>query len=88
MAINELLTLGGAAIIVTIVVEVIKRALAMSEAAITRFGPLLAVVVGIVTAGLAAVSLPGSDISSAILTGLLAGASASGIYSFTKSTTP
>jgi len=83
MSVEELLTLGGATIVVTIVVEVIKRALAMSEAAVTRFGPLLAVGVGVLVVTAAAFA-QGARLDAAILTGLLAGAAASGIYSFTK----
>jgi hypothetical protein len=85
MEVSELLTLGGAVVVVTIVVEVIKRALAMDEAAITRFGPFLAIAVGIVTTCAAAVAQT-APLDAAVLTGLLAGASASGIYSFTKVT--
>jgi len=83
MEVNELLTLGGAAIVVTIMTEVIKRATALSEAQVTRFGPLLSVVLGVGVACAAAVT-QSADIAAAVLTGLLAGASASGIYSYTK----
>ena len=83
MEVNELLTLAGAAIVVTILTEVIKRALALTEEAVTRFGPLISVVLGVaVTVG--AGITQGADLVSAALTGLLAGASASGIYSYTK----
>jgi hypothetical protein len=85
MEISELLTLGGAVVVVTIITEVVKRTLAMSEAQITRFGPLLAVLLGIAATCGAAVA-QSADIPSAVLTGLLAGASAAGIYSFTKAT--
>lgn len=85
MEVSELLTLGGAVVVVTIVTEVVKRTLNMSEAQITRFGPLLAVIVGIIaTCGAAFAQNAAYD--AAILTGLLAGASAAGIYSFTKVT--
>lgn len=83
MTVADLLTLGGAAAIVTIIVEVIKRAAALNDAQIARFGPLMSVVVGmVVTIGAAfAQSAPYDE---AVLTGLLAGAAASGIYSFAK----
>jgi hypothetical protein len=84
MQVEELLTLGGAAVIVTIVTEVIKRATAMSEAQVTRFGPLLSIALGIGVACAAAFASSTFDYASAILTGLLAGASASGIYSYSK----
>jgi hypothetical protein len=80
---SELLTLGGVAIVVTILTEVIKRAAAMSDDVIARFGPLLAVTLGVVIAILAS-WYQGADLVAGALTGLLAGASASGIYSYTK----
>jgi hypothetical protein len=80
---TELLTLGGVAIVVTILTEVIKRALAMSDEAVARFGPLLSVVLG-VAIGLGAAFYQAADLLSGVLTGLLAGASASGIYSYAK----
>jgi hypothetical protein len=83
MVVSDLLTLGGAAAVVTIAVEVIKRATAMSDAAITRFGPLLSVGLGIAFVCGAALA-KGAPLDEAILTGLLAGAAASGIYSFAK----
>lgn len=83
MELSDLLTLGGASIIVVIVTEVIKRAANLSAEANARFGPLLAVFVGVV-ACVAAAASTASDLGQAALTGLLAGASAAGIYSFTK----
>ncbi len=83
MEVADLLTLGGAAIIVTIVVEVVKRTLAMTEAQVTRFGPLLAIVIGI-AATVGASIAQNAPLDAAILTGLLAGATASGVYSFAK----
>jgi hypothetical protein len=83
MEVTDLLTLSGAAIIVTIVVEVVKRAAALTEAQVTRFGPLLAIVIGIAATVGASVA-KSAPLDAAILTGLLAGATASGVYSFTK----
>lgn len=83
MEIGELLTISGAVVIVTIVVEVAKRTLGLSDVQVTRFGPLLSIVAGIVTTVGAAV-VQAADIPTAFLTGLLAGAAASGIYSYTK----
>jgi hypothetical protein len=85
MVISDLLTIGGSMVIVTIFTEVVKRTIAMSEAQVTRFGPLLAIVLGIATSVAAALA-PVGDVPAAALTGLLAGAGASGIYSFTKVT--
>jgi uncharacterized YccA/Bax inhibitor family protein len=83
LTVNDLLTLGGAAVVVTIVVEVIKRAAAMNDAAIARFGPLLSVAIGVVVC-MAAAFAQNASYAEAALTGLLAGATASGIYSFAK----
>ena len=83
MEVSGLATLGGVAIVVTILVEVIKRAAAMTEEAIARFGPLLAVVLGCAIA-IGAAAYTGGDLVAGALTGLLAGASASGIYSYAK----
>lgn len=85
MEVTELLTLAGAAIVVTILTEVIKRAAALTEDQVARFGPLLAVVLGVAITVAAAVYAQ-TDLVAAALTGLLAGASASGIYSYTKVT--
>jgi hypothetical protein len=83
MEVSELLTLAGAAIVVTILTEVIKRALALSEAQIARFGPLLSVLLGVAVC-VGASLYAGADIVVGALTGMLAGASASGVYSYAK----
>lgn len=75
----DLLTLGGAAIVVSILVEITKRALGWSGPTVDRFGPLLAVVLGTLVVGLAG-ALQGADPLASTLTGLLAGASAVGLY--------
>ena len=85
MTVTDLLTLGGATAVVVIVVEVIKRAAALTEAQVARFGPLLSIGAGVVIVGAAAIA-KAAPIDEALLTGLLAGASAAGIYSFAKST--
>jgi hypothetical protein len=83
MTVAEAATLGGAVVIVTILTEVIKRATAMDEAQVARFGPLIAVFLGIVVT-VAASLAQGADPVAGALTGLIAGASASGIYSYAK----
>ena len=83
MEVSELLTLAGAAIVVTILTEVIKRALAMTEPQVARFGPLLSVVLGVAIC-IGASLYAGAELVAGALTGLLAGASASGVYSYTK----
>ena len=78
--IGSLLTIGGNAIVVGIAVELIKRTLALAPELQDRFGPLLSVGLGIALAG-AAAFLTAADISAGILTGFMAGAVASGVYS-------
>ncbi len=83
MTVAEVVTLGGAIVVVTILTEVIKRAAAMTEGQVARFGPLIAVFLGIVVT-VAASLAQGTDPVAGGLTGLIAGASASGIYSYAK----
>lgn len=83
MEVAEVLTLAGATIVVTILTEITKRAAKMDDEAIGRFGPLLACVYGVVIVVAASLS-QGVDPVAGALTGLLAGAGASGIYSYTK----
>ena len=74
---GDLLTLGGATIVVSLIVEVLLRALGPSFDA-TRFGPLLALLIGVIVVG-AVSALEGADIVAGIITGLLAGGSAMGV---------
>jgi|WetSurMetagenome_2_1015567.scaffolds.fasta_scaffold03982_4 hypothetical protein len=83
MQVSDVLTLGGATILVTIAVEVVKRTLAMTEAQTARFGPLMSIGFGVLFVVGAAWSQT-ADIPNALLTGLLAGAAASGIYGYAK----
>lgn len=81
LGIQDILTVAGATVIVLILVGVIKSALPNFDSA--RFGAALAIGLGIlIVAGanyfvIAEVRL---DWGSAILTGILAGASAAGVY--------
>ncbi len=79
MVTADLLTIAGAAIVVSILVEVIKRLFTLDDAAITRFGPALAVVIGLVIGGGASL-YQSADLVQGLLTGLLAGASSMGLY--------
>lgn len=79
MELPELITIGGAATLTTILVQAIKSVLAMPPQAVDRFGLALAVVVGCVVTVPTALYL-GSDPAAAALAGVLAGASSVGIY--------
>lgn len=83
MEVAEVLTLAGATIVVTILTEVTKRAGKMDDDQVSRFGPLIACLYGVVIVVAASLS-QGVDPVAGALTGLLAGAGASGIYSYTK----
>ena len=77
LTLNDLLTVSGLAVVITIIVQLAKGWVE------ERFVPLFAVAVGIVLAVLASVVLQqyGPEaVAQAVLTGLLGGASAIGIY--------
>ncbi len=79
MVTSDLLTVVGLAVVVGILVEVIKRAWQPPEETIKRFGPLLALLVALAVGVPAAVYLSANPVQ-AVLTAVLAGASASGLY--------
>jgi len=75
-------TVAGAAMVTAIIVEVIVRA-AGNSFSVDRFGPLLAILVGIAVTVFATATLGiGTSLTygQAVLTGLIAGASAMGIH--------
>lgn len=81
-------TVAGCAVVTSIIVEIAVRA-AGPGFNVDRFGPLLAVVVGIIVTVLATAALglgTALAIGNAVLTGLLAGAAAMGIHDFTSGT--
>ncbi len=84
VTVPDLLTLAGLVPIVMVFVELVKRTLAMTEAAIKRFGPLLSVASGIVLASAAGAWLvtqgTAVDWGQTVLTGGVAGALAAGLY--------
>jgi hypothetical protein len=87
MEATEVLTIGGASVITVILSEAIKKALRLSEANTDRFGLLLALAIGIGTVtvfNLLAIANTSVPWGTAILVGILAGASAAGIYGGTK----
>ncbi len=72
-------TVAGAAVLVALVVEIVKRAGAWSPATVDRFGPAFAAVLGIAVVIAATLAGGGHDLVQAALTGLLGGASAMGL---------
>lgn len=82
LTLADLTNVAGAVVLVTILVEVLKRALALTDAAVDRFGPALALGLGVVivvAATLLTVPITAAAIGQAVLTGLLAGAGAMGL---------
>lgn len=81
-SLEMLVTVGGNAAVTVALVAVIRKALDMSPAAVDRFGPLLAILVGIVVAEFGALALgqSGRDLAAAVLTGLVSGLSSQGLY--------
>lgn len=83
MATADLLTVAGLAVATTLVTQIITHAWSSFDT--QRFGPLLAVGVALLLAIPASLYL-GSDPFQAVLTALIAGSSAAGIYDVSKTT--
>lgn len=81
MQIGDVLTVGGASLIVVILVGAIKSAVVTFDSG--RFGAILAIALGIVVVAVVnatAVTTLRLDWGTALITGILAGASAAGLY--------
>ena len=79
----DLTTVAGIATVVTILTQIILNAADLSDLASDRWGPLLAIMLGVVVAVAAAFALgqTGSqDISQAAYTGLMGGATAIALH--------
>lgn len=77
---NALVSFGGTAAAASAVVEIIKRALAMSPEHVDRFAPLLSVAAGAGVSAAASITTGSGDLLAAAFTGCFAGASAAGLY--------
>lgn len=81
MEITELLTQAGAAAFVILVLQIVKPALGLSAATWQRFGALIAVLLGVVSVNVANLAAASPlDVVSASFLGVMAGATASGLY--------
>lgn len=83
MDLSSLTQFGVASVLVAALVEAIKRVLALAPEQQDRFGPLLALVVGVCVVLLAQFGLDllsKQDIVTGIFTGIFAGLSAIGLY--------
>ena len=84
MQTTDLLTIGGAAVLVSLLVEVIKRTWQWTDAVVDRFAPIVSLGIGIVVVVVATLST-GGDILQGLLTGLFAGFTACGLYDGARS---
>jgi ABC-type transport system involved in cytochrome c biogenesis permease component len=87
MDLGEAVTLAGATILITILVEVLKRTLDWGKEQVDRFGPFVALLFGVVVVVLLSAaqgqygdSDPLAAIASSVITGILAGAASAGLY--------
>lgn len=90
---EALATVGGAGIVTSLIVQFVIKPLlgARVDTIMPRFGPLIAITIGIILVLAASLALglliSGAAIMAAALTGLFAGLSAIGIYEAAKSPT-
>jgi hypothetical protein len=87
LSVSDLLTVVGNAGLTLALVEVVKRTLAMSDAAVDRFGPIVALAIAVVLAVAAAVVLH-ADLAQAVLTGVVSGTTSIGIYKVAQRIVP
>jgi len=78
LVISDLTTVAGLTLVVTLIVAVIKKAMAWDDSFEDRFVPLLSVGIGIII-GIPVALYVGTDPIQALLTGLLAGTAAQGV---------
>lgn len=76
---TEVLTVAGASVILTILLQALFAALKLAGEQRDRFGPIIALVAGVVLVGGFAV-VQGADLAAAFLTGILAGATSMGVH--------
>ena len=88
LTVSDIQTVAGAAILVALIVEVVKRAGQFPPATVDRFGPLFACLMGVAIVVAATLGSGTGDIGQAALTGLLGGASAMGLSDAVGSVTP
>lgn len=85
-----LTTVAGAAILITVILQVLFRTLTLDPAVQDRFGPVIAIVIGIIVVELAtATVISGSgdgDFFQGLINGIFAGLSAVGFHGFVNQT--
>lgn len=77
--VDALLSVAGATVVLTIILEIAFKAANLAAATKDRFGPLIAALSGVVLVGAAAYYLH-ADVAQAALTGLFAGFASSGVH--------
>lgn len=87
ITIAELTTVGGIAILTTLLNQIIWSTANAADATKARFGPIVAVVTGVVIGVVAGFILKetATDLAQSALNGLLGGASAIGLYDLASS---
>ena len=85
MTVADLLTLGGLAIATSLVFSLVKRMWQPDPDTLDRFGPAIAILLGLMLGGGAALSQQ-ADIAQAAINGVLAGLSAMGMYDIASRT--
>lgn len=86
-SVADLVTVGGASVVTMILTEVLKRAWKPTDDEAGRFLPLIAILIGVLVAfagtwAIGAIDRVGAV--QAVLTGIFAGVSASGLYDLIK----
>lgn len=85
---GEVLTVAGASIVISILVGVILAAWKPDPATKDRFGPILALAVGIAVVVGFGLLQGATDYASLLLTGILAGGGAMGVHDTVDAVTP
>lgn len=83
----DLTTLAGAAVLISILVQVWKNVAQPTVAFMQRFGEVIAIGLGIVIVELGSLAT-GADLIQGVLTGLFAGLSSIGLYHVTNAVAP
>lgn len=82
MDLSQFLTVGGGAVLIGVLVEVVKRGLALTPAQVDRWAPLLSISLGVVALPILAFveGVTGTGLLLAAVTGAVAGAAACGLW--------
>lgn len=85
LTLADLLSIAGAVPVTMLLVEVLKRTAALPDSVTARFLPLVSLVVGSAVVEFGVIFTGSSAYAQGILTGVIAGGTAAGIYDAGKS---